>query len=127
MSCRYAKYYVEAIKRGNKRETEEPPETKDSNKRGTDPVPSPELDEETSATVQPMEELTIELAPSDPGKVTKIRSKMTENVRNQVINYLQMNKDIFAWTPKDLEGIDPGVITHHLNLEPSVKPVKQKK
>ncbi|KAL0342940.1 UNVERIFIED_CONTAM: hypothetical protein Sangu_1181400 [Sesamum angustifolium] len=52
---------------------------------------------------------------------------MIEDVRNQVVNYLRKNKNIFAWTPLDLEGIDPGVITHHLNLDPSVKPVKQKK
>ncbi|KAL0327949.1 UNVERIFIED_CONTAM: Retrovirus-related Pol polyprotein from transposon [Sesamum calycinum] len=52
---------------------------------------------------------------------------MTEDVRNQVVNYLWRNKDIFAWTPQDLEGIDPGVITHHLNLDPSVRPIKQKK
>ncbi|KAK4389425.1 Retrovirus-related Pol polyprotein from transposon opus [Sesamum angolense] len=60
------KYYVESIKRGKKRGTEEPPETKDPNKQGKDPVPSPEPDEETSATVQPLEELlTIELAPGE--------------------------------------------------------------
>ncbi|KAL0288775.1 UNVERIFIED_CONTAM: Retrovirus-related Pol polyprotein from transposon [Sesamum calycinum] len=63
----------------------------------------------------------------NPGKVTKIGSKMTEKVQNQVINCLRKNKDIFAWTPQDLEGIDLGVITHHLNLDPRVKPVKQKK
>ncbi|KAL0296013.1 UNVERIFIED_CONTAM: hypothetical protein Sradi_6653400 [Sesamum radiatum] len=40
---------------------------------------------------------------------------MTEDVRNQVVNCLMRNKDIFPWTPHDLEGIDPGVITHHLN------------
>ncbi|KAL0387620.1 UNVERIFIED_CONTAM: hypothetical protein Sradi_2643800 [Sesamum radiatum] len=120
------KCYVETIRGGKKRGTEEPLETKDSNKRGNDPVPSPKPDEETSATVQPVEELlTIELAPCDPGKVTKIGSKMTENLRNQVINCLRMNKDIFTWIPQDLEGIDPGVITHH--LDHSVKPVKQKK
>ncbi|KAL0423636.1 UNVERIFIED_CONTAM: Transposon Ty3-G Gag-Pol polyprotein [Sesamum radiatum] len=51
---------------------------------------------------------------------------MTENILNQVINCLRKNKDIFAWTPQDLEGIDPGIITHHLNLDPGVKPVKQK-
>ncbi|KAL0416465.1 UNVERIFIED_CONTAM: hypothetical protein Slati_3478400 [Sesamum latifolium] len=28
---------------------------------------------------------------------------------------------------QDLEGIDPGVITHHLNLDPTIRPVKQKK
>ncbi|KAL0423335.1 UNVERIFIED_CONTAM: hypothetical protein Sradi_0868300 [Sesamum radiatum] len=53
-------------------------------------------------------------------------SKMTKDVRNQVVNYLRRNKDIFAWTPQDLEGIEPGVITHHLNLDPSVKSVKHK-
>ncbi|KAL0416410.1 UNVERIFIED_CONTAM: Pro-Pol polyprotein [Sesamum latifolium] len=35
--------------------------------------------------------------------------------------------DVFAWTPQDLEGIDPEVISHHLNIDPRVKPVKQKK
>ncbi|KAL0445379.1 UNVERIFIED_CONTAM: Pro-Pol polyprotein [Sesamum latifolium] len=51
---------------------------------------------------------------------------MKEEVREQVINCLRKNKDIFTWTPQDLEGIDPGVITHHLNLDPTIKPVKQK-
>ncbi|KAL0389155.1 UNVERIFIED_CONTAM: hypothetical protein Scaly_0272600 [Sesamum calycinum] len=122
------KCYIETIKKGKKRGMEEPPKTKDSNKWGKDLVPSPEPDEETPVMVQLVEELlTIELAPSDSGKVTKIGSKMTENVRNQIINCLRKNKDIFAWTSQDLEGIDPGVITHHLNLDPSAKPVKTEK
>ncbi|KAL0444774.1 UNVERIFIED_CONTAM: hypothetical protein Slati_2200100 [Sesamum latifolium] len=92
----------------------------------TDTLPEPK--EEAPITVQPVEELlTIELIPGDPGKVMKIGSKMNEDVRDQVVNCLQKNKDIFAWTPQDLEGIDPGVITHHLNLDPNVRPVKQKK
>ncbi|KAL0284645.1 UNVERIFIED_CONTAM: Transposon Ty3-G Gag-Pol polyprotein [Sesamum radiatum] len=28
---------------------------------------------------------------------------------------------------QDLEGIDPGVIRHHLNLDPTIRPIKQKK
>ncbi|KAL0394781.1 UNVERIFIED_CONTAM: hypothetical protein Slati_4444300 [Sesamum latifolium] len=52
---------------------------------------------------------------------------MKEDVREQVINCLRKNKNIFAWTPQDPEGIDPGVITHHLNLHPTIKLVKQKK
>ncbi|KAL0346385.1 UNVERIFIED_CONTAM: hypothetical protein Scaly_1654500 [Sesamum calycinum] len=114
------KCYVEAIKRGKKRKTEEPPKIEDPNKLGNDPIPSLEPDKATSATVQPMEELlTIELTPSNPEIVTKIGSKMTENDRNRVINCLRRNKYIFAWTRQDLEGIDPGVISHHLNLDPS--------
>ncbi|KAL0282719.1 UNVERIFIED_CONTAM: hypothetical protein Sradi_7253900 [Sesamum radiatum] len=92
------KCYVEAIKRGKKRRTEEPPKIENS----------------------------IELTPGDPGKVTKIGSKMTK-CRDEVVNSLRRRKDIFAWIPQDLEGIDQGVIIHHLNLDPSVKAVKLKK
>ncbi|KAL0445094.1 UNVERIFIED_CONTAM: hypothetical protein Slati_2232100 [Sesamum latifolium] len=45
----------------------------------------------------------------------------------EVIQCLQRNIDIFVWTPKDLEGINPNVITHHLNIDPHIRPVKQKK
>ncbi|KAL0411985.1 UNVERIFIED_CONTAM: hypothetical protein Slati_3788200 [Sesamum latifolium] len=122
------KCYVEAIKRGKKRGLEETPKIDDSNKRGKDPIPSLEPDKETPATIQLVEELlTIELTPGDPEKVIKIGSKMTEDVWDQVVNCLWKNRDIFEWTAQDLEGIDPGVITHHLNLDPSIRPVKQKK
>ncbi|KAL0358262.1 UNVERIFIED_CONTAM: hypothetical protein Sangu_0675600 [Sesamum angustifolium] len=120
--------YVEAIRKGKKRKLEESLKIEDSNKRGKDLVPSSEPDKETLAMVQPVEELlTIELTPGDLGKFMKIGSKTTEDIRNPVVNYLQRNKDIFAWTPQDLERIDPSVITHYLNLDPSVRPVKQTK
>ncbi|KAL0449398.1 UNVERIFIED_CONTAM: hypothetical protein Slati_1496200 [Sesamum latifolium] len=73
------------------------------------PRPRTEPKEEAPVTVQPVEELfTIELIPGDLDKVTKIASKMKEDVRGQVVSCLRKNKDIFAWTPQDLEGIDPG-------------------
>ncbi|KAL0292947.1 UNVERIFIED_CONTAM: hypothetical protein Sradi_6963800, partial [Sesamum radiatum] len=63
----------------------------------------------------------------NPNKITKIGSKMKEDDQEQVVNYLRKNKDIFTETPQDLEGIDPGVITHHLNLDSAIRPIKQKK
>ncbi|KAL0428136.1 UNVERIFIED_CONTAM: Pro-Pol polyprotein [Sesamum latifolium] len=91
-------------------------------------MPRQELKEETPVAVQPVEELlTVEFIPRDPDKTTKIGSKMKKDVRELVINCLRKNKDIFTWTPQDLEGIDPGVITHHLNLDPTIRPIKQKK
>ncbi|KAK4397343.1 hypothetical protein Sango_1570900 [Sesamum angolense] len=75
-----------------------------------------------------MEELlNIELSLRDLGKITRISSLMDDTVRKEVIQCLQHNIDIFAWTPQHLEGIDPNVITHHLNINPKAKPVKQKK
>ncbi|KAK4395869.1 Transposon Ty3-G Gag-Pol polyprotein [Sesamum angolense] len=40
---------------------------------------------------------------------------------------LRENKDVFAWTPQYWARIDPGVIIHHLNIDPRVKLVKQKR
>ncbi|KAL0458277.1 UNVERIFIED_CONTAM: hypothetical protein Slati_0454900 [Sesamum latifolium] len=70
---------------------------------------------ETIKKGQPGEELlTVEPIPGDPGKVTKIGSKMKEDVQDQVVKCLLENKDIFAWTPQDLEGIDPGATYQRL-------------
>ncbi|KAL0421225.1 UNVERIFIED_CONTAM: Transposon Ty3-G Gag-Pol polyprotein [Sesamum latifolium] len=52
---------------------------------------------------------------------------MKDVVLEEIVKCLRKNKDVFAWTLQDLEGIDPGVITHHLNIDSNVKPVKQKK
>ncbi|KAL0451512.1 UNVERIFIED_CONTAM: hypothetical protein Slati_1129300 [Sesamum latifolium] len=122
------KFYVGTIKRRKKRVWEESPGEENSNKRGKDLIPRLEPKDEALVMVQPVEEvLMVELIPGDPEKVTKIGSKMKENLRDQVVDCLRKNKDVFAWTPKDLEGIDPGVIMHHLNLDPTIRPVKQKK
>ncbi|KAL0420443.1 UNVERIFIED_CONTAM: Retrovirus-related Pol polyprotein from transposon [Sesamum latifolium] len=89
-----------------------------------------EVPEETGtpAKVQPAEELlNIEIILGHPDKTTRIGSQMSEETKKEVVQCLQRNVDIFAWTPKDLEGIDPKVITHHINIDPSIKPVKQKK
>ncbi|KAL0440240.1 UNVERIFIED_CONTAM: hypothetical protein Slati_2507000 [Sesamum latifolium] len=87
-----------------------------------------EIKEDAHVNVQPVEELlTVELVLGDVEKVAKIGSKMKDDVREEIIKCLWKNKDIFVWTPQDLEGIDPGVITHHLNIDPNIKPVKQKK
>ncbi|KAL0416413.1 UNVERIFIED_CONTAM: Pro-Pol polyprotein [Sesamum latifolium] len=62
-----------------------------------------------------------------PDKTTRIGSHLEGKTKEEIILCLQRNADIFAWAPQDLEGIDPKVITHHLNIDPDIKPVKQKK
>ncbi|KAL0312781.1 UNVERIFIED_CONTAM: hypothetical protein Sradi_5677400 [Sesamum radiatum] len=43
------------------------------------------------------------------------------------IEFLKDNKEVFAWSMTDLQGISPDVITHRLNVNPDAKLVKQKK
>ena len=52
---------------------------------------------------------------------------MKEKTKQDLIQFLRENIDVFAWSHEDIPAIDPSVITHHLNVYPSSKPVQQKK
>ncbi|KAL0421109.1 UNVERIFIED_CONTAM: Transposon Ty3-G Gag-Pol polyprotein [Sesamum latifolium] len=122
--------YVQAVWNGQKRSSNEALTEAPFSKKGRegDLEEDSETDRGTPHKFQPAEELlNIGLMPGDPEKVTRISSQMDEAIRKEVIQCLRRNVDVFAWTPQDLEGINPEVITHHLNIDPRVKPVKQKK
>ncbi|KAL5565579.1 hypothetical protein UlMin_028743 [Ulmus minor] len=54
-------------------------------------------------------------------------SSLTGQLRTDLINFLRDHRDVFAWSHEDMPGIDPKVIVHHLNIDPSFRPVKQKR
>ena len=87
-----------------------------------------ELDmrKEVHTRPEPSEELESVFLDDDPEHLTYIGSKLTKDLRNSLTNFLRQNKDVFAWKQADMGGIDPTVITHRLNVNPSFKPVKQK-
>jgi hypothetical protein len=43
------------------------------------------------------------------------------------VNFLHRNIEVFAWSHKDMPGISPEEIIHILNVDPDMKPVKQKR
>ena len=69
----------------------------------------------------------IPLEESNPEKFTRIGTSMKEKTKQDLIQFLRENIDVFAWSHKDMPGINPSVITHRLNVYPSSKPVRQKK
>ncbi|XP_016164461.1 uncharacterized protein LOC107606980 [Arachis ipaensis] len=60
-------------------------------------------------------------------KFTYIGSTLSSEEKSSFRVFLQQNADLFAWTPADMPGIDPSIISHKLALDPSVRPVTQKK
>ncbi|WZZ71342.1 hypothetical protein YC2023_082712 [Brassica napus] len=48
-------------------------------------------------------------------------------MQSQVISFLRANASTFAWTTSDMKGIDPAVASHELNVNPTFKPIRQKK
>ncbi|KAK3025428.1 hypothetical protein RJ639_040976 [Escallonia herrerae] len=75
-----------------------------------------------------MEDLvSIEVYPREDDKIVWKGSNVKEDTKLKVVNLLRTYVDIFAWIATDMPGIDPEVITHRLNVDPSNKSIKQKK
>ncbi|XP_072065339.1 uncharacterized protein [Arachis hypogaea] len=60
-------------------------------------------------------------------KFTYVGSTLSSEEKALFQAFLQRNADLFAWTPVDIPGIDPSIICHRLALDPSVRPIAQKK
>ena len=46
-------------------------------------------------------------------------------VKERIVELLREYSDIFAWSYKDMPGLDPDVVEHRLPLKPECPPVKQ--
>ena len=85
-------------------------------------------DEKQLSNVEPVGNIVeLPLQEGDPIKVTRMGSALSEEGRLILLEFLQRNADIFAWSPKDMSGLDPKVASHCLNVDPYHKPMKQKK
>ena len=71
---------------------------------------------------EPLEDVVV-----GDGKVLKISTCVTIEVRDCLVTFLRQNMEVFAWTHKDMPGISQDDILYHLNMDLTMKPVKQKK
>ena len=69
----------------------------------------------------------IQIDGTDPVRCVGIGTKLKGMVRRELITFLKKNKKTFAWTTEDMLGIDHEIAAHQLNVDPSFKPVKQKR
>ena len=97
--------------------------------KAVDNVYIDELDmrDEVLTRLEPSEELELVSSDDDPEHLAYIGSKLAKDLKGLLTQFLRQNKDVFAWKQADMEGIDPTVITHRLNVSPSFKLIKQKK
>ena len=88
-----------------------------------------ELDmrDEVLTRPEPSEELEPVTLDDDPEHLAYVGSKLAKDLKDLLTQFLRQNRDIFAWKQADMSGVDPSVITHRLNTNPSFKPVKQKR
>ena len=88
-----------------------------------DIIDSRSSDEE--ATTGPIEDLVdLPMDNKEPTKVLKLGKNLSEELREAISTFLKDNLDVFARKHSDMEGIDPKVMCHRLNLDADKKPVR---
>ena len=67
----------------------------------------------------------INLGTEDDPRPTFVSATLTEEEREDYRRFLMEYKDCFAWSYKEMPGLDPSVATHKLAIDPQVRAVKQ--
>ena len=78
---------------------------------------------------QKVDDVVVEviLEADKPDQKIRIGATLSGKVKEAIVELLKRNKKSFAWSAADMPGIDPHIICHELNVDPSFKPVKQKR
>jgi hypothetical protein len=61
-----------------------------------------------------------------PDRVVTIGAHLTPEEENELIRFLNKNKDVFAWSAKDLQGVDSDIIEYNLKTDEKIPPKKQR-
>ena len=76
----------------------------------------------TEAKCEDLEKIVIG---DDSEKFFKVGTQLPPQEKEELIEFLRRNVDVFAWNAYETLGVDLSFICHHLNVNPSVIPKKQ--
>ena len=71
------------------------------------------------------EDLVKVIIRDDPEKFFQIGSQLSHQEREELIEFLKRNIDVFAWNAYKALRVDPEFICHHLKVNPLITPRKQ--
>ena len=60
----------------------------------------------------------------DLEKFFHIRSQLPQQEKEELIQFLKQNIDVFAWNTYEAPGVDSEFICYHLNVNPLIAPQK---
>ena len=78
-----------------------------------------------SAEEAKCEDLETVVVGDDSEKFFQIRAQLPPLEKEELIEFLRKNVNVFAWNAYKAPGVDPSFICHHLNINPSITPKKQ--
>ena len=84
--------------------------------------------EREEKAIHPHEEAleVVNLGSEEDRKEVKIGASLNESIKKQIVEILKKYVDVFAWSYRDMPGLDTNIVVHHLPLRPECPPVKQK-
>ena len=61
-----------------------------------------------------------------PYRQVTISAALEPEEERELLEFLNKNKDVFAWSASDLRSVSRDIIEHKLDIDPKIKPKKQK-
>ena len=61
-----------------------------------------------------------------PDRKVTIGGNLSKEEEAELIKTLAKNKDVFTWSASDLKGVSRDIIQHSLDINPGIKPKKQR-
>ena len=61
------------------------------------------------------------------GKTFKLGRLLSQEEQDEVAEVISRHLDSFAWSASDMPGIDPDFLCHHLSMDATVRPVRQRR
>ena len=74
------------------------------------------------AKCENLEKIVID---NDSERFFQVGTQLSPQEKEELIEFLRRNIDVFAWNAYEALGVDPNFICHHLNVNPSIIPGKQ--
>ncbi|KAM2064856.1 hypothetical protein ACFX16_028201 [Malus domestica] len=83
----------------------------------------PQLEDWGQATVDDLKELN--LGTKEESKPIFVSALLSADETEEYYQLLLEYKNVFAWTYKEMPGLDPVIVVHHLGVKPGAGPIKQ--
>ena len=126
-------YYVSLKSLGRKEEapvTELSGPSKSAKKGDPEAVMTLLASAEDHGRSRPEPTVEIEEIPLDdnrPDRVVRVGHSLAPTVKEAIVTLLRQYQDVFAFEPSEMPGIAPEIMQHKLNVDPSHRPVIQKR
>ena len=60
-------------------------------------------------------------------KTFKLGRLLSQEEQEEVAEVISRHLDAFAWSASDMPGIDPDFLCHHLSMDATIRPVRQRR